>query len=87
MNTVWTKGLKRGSDELKDLEAAYAASGLLRRRLIQVLEDWYEQEAKARLNSNDYDAASWAYRQADAIGYARALSKVINILGDDKKNN
>lgn len=87
MNTEWTKGLKRGSDELKDLEAAYAASGLLRRRLIQVLEDWYEQSAKARLNSNDYDAASWAYKQADAIGYARALSKIINILGDDKKNN
>ncbi len=87
MNTAWTKGLKRGSDELKDLEAAYAASGLLRRHLIRVLENMYETETKARIADTNYDGQSWAYKQADAIGYARALSKVISILADDKKSN
>ncbi len=87
MNTAWTKGLKRGSDELKDLEAAYAASGVLRRRLKQMLEDLYDLETKARIKTSDYDSPAWAYKQADAIGYARALSKIISMLDDDKKNN
>ncbi|QHJ80877.1 MAG: hypothetical protein [Bacteriophage sp.] len=87
MNTAWTKGLKRGSDELKDLEAAYAASGVLRRRLKQMLEDLYDLETKSRIKTSDYDSPAWAYKQADAIGYARALSKIISMLDDDKKNN
>lgn len=87
MNTAWTKGLKKGSDELKDLEAAYAASGLLRSHLVRVLQGIYEQETKARLADANYDGQAWAYKQADAIGYARAISKIISILADDKKNN
>lgn len=87
MNTAWTKGLKKGSDELKDLEAAYAASGLLRKHLVRVLEDIYETETKSRISSNDYDSPAWAYKQADAVGYARAIAKVISILSDSKKNN
>lgn len=87
MNTAWTKGLRKGSDQLKDLEAAYAASGLIRARLVKVLEELYDIETKARLKADDYDNAAWAYKQADAIGYARAIAKVISLLADDKKNS
>lgn len=87
MNTAWTKGFKRGSDEIKDIEAAYAASSLIRNRLIQMLEEMYDAETKARTSSADYDSPAWAYKQADAIGYARAISKIISLLPDDKKNS
>lgn len=87
MKTSWTKGLKRGSDELKDLEAAYAASSLLRARLVQILTELNEAEVKSRLNASDYENAAWAYKQADAIGFSRAITKVINLLADDAKNN
>ncbi len=87
MQVAWTKGMKKGSDEAKDIEAAFAASSVLRNRLIQMLEELYDQEMKARLSSSDYDSAAWAYKQADSIGFARAISKIISYLSDDKKNN
>lgn len=30
---------------------------------------------------------AWAYKQADAIGFSRAITKVISLLADDAKNN
>lgn len=30
---------------------------------------------------------TWAYKQADAIGFSRAITKVISLLADDAKNN
>lgn len=87
MNTAWTKGFKKGSDEYKDIEAAFAASSLIRNRLIEMLEDMYATETKARTSSSDYESPAWAYKQADAIGFARAISKIISLLPDDKKNS
>ena len=87
MKSNWTKGLKRGSDEWRDLEAAYAASSLLRSKLVEILKDLHETEVKSRLSSTDYENAAWAYKQADAIGFSRAITKVISLLADDAKNN
>ncbi len=87
MNTAWTKGFKKGSEEYSDIEAAFAASSFLRNRLIQILEDMYASETKARTASSDYESPAWAYKQADAIGYARAISNIIKLLPDDKKNS
>lgn len=87
MKSNWTKGLKRGSDEWKDLEAAYAASSLLRSKLVEILKDLNESEVKSRLSATDYESAAWAYKQADAIGFSRAITKVINLLEDTPKNN
>ncbi len=87
MNTAWTKGIKKGSDEYADIEAAFAASSLLRKRLIQILEEMYATETKARTASSDYESPAWAYKQADAIGYARAIASIIKLLPDDKKNS
>jgi hypothetical protein len=33
----------------------------------------------------DYDSPSWAYKQADRIGYNRALTKVLDIINLDKE--
>jgi hypothetical protein len=80
MNTAWTKGLKAGSQERNDVEGAYASSAFLRKRLVQILEAFEEEERNARLKAVEYESPSWALRQADSIGYARALKRVMAIL-------
>lgn len=87
MNTAWTKGLKRGSQEAKDVAEAYDNSRVARKRLIVMLNAMLEEETTKRLADSEYDSPSWAYRQADAIGYARAITKIINMLDDRGKNN
>lgn len=78
MNSAWTKGFRKGSQEAKDVEEAFASSALIRRRLVEVLKTFDEEELKNR--STDYDSPSWAFKQADSVGYARALRRVIGIL-------
>lgn len=80
MNSAWTKGIRKGSQEAVDVEGAYASSAFIRRRLVAILKAFEEEELSARLRSVDYDSPSWAYRQADSVGYARALRKVASIL-------
>jgi len=76
--SAWTKGLRKGSQEAKDVEEAFGPSALIRRRLVEVLKAFEEEELKTR--SADYDSPSWAYKQADSVGYARALRRVVSIL-------
>lgn len=80
MNTAWTKGLPKGSEKDKDVRAAFKESLLIRKRLVEILEDKYLQAAKDRLSADEYESPGWAHRQADAIGYARALKEITAIL-------
>lgn len=78
MNSAWTKGLRKGSQEAKDVGEAFASSALIRRRLVEILKAFDEEELRNR--SSDYDSPSWAFKQADSVGYARALHRVMAIL-------
>ena len=80
MNTAWLKGIDKGSEYEKDIRAAFNESKLIRERLVKVLEDKYQTAAKERLSSSGYESPGWAYYQADAIGYARALLEIMKIL-------
>lgn len=82
MNTAWIKGLTKGSEYEKDVRAAYAESALIRKRLVEVLENMYMGAAKERLSASGYENPSWAFLQADAVGYARALQDILRILED-----
>lgn len=80
MNTAWTKGVAKGSEKDKDIRVAFKESLLIRKRLAEILEDKYLQAAKDRLSAEEYESPGWAHRQADAIGYARALREIATIL-------
>lgn len=85
MNSAWSKGFKKGSQELVDLEAAFNEAAFLRRKLAEILERKYLEEAEKRISSSGYDTANWAYYQADAIGYARAMKEIMAMLKDTSK--
>ena len=49
------------------------------------LKDILEPMLKDALPTADYDSPSWAYKQADRIGYNRALTTVLDLINLDKE--
>jgi hypothetical protein len=49
------------------------------------LKDILEPMLKEALPTADYDSPSWAYKQADRIGYNRALTTVLELINLDKE--
>lgn len=49
------------------------------------LKDILEPMLKDALPTADYDSPSWAYKQADRIGYNRALTTVLELINLDKE--
>jgi hypothetical protein len=78
MKTSWLQGL----DETRRTEVKqnFKESGVLRRRMIEILyKKIGESNSASRLKSN-YEKPSWAYEQADARGYERAMSEMIELV-------
>jgi hypothetical protein len=76
IKTSWTKGLE--DDQAERIRGAFKASSELRERLSLLCE---EKIATAMsTHKAQYDSSSWAYLQADAIGYRRALEEIISLL-------
>ena len=69
-------------DQAKDIRADFKSALILRNRIIKLLEDKIESNLKASRDSKNYENPNWAYKQADARGYERALYEVINILSE-----
>lgn len=78
MKTSWTKGL--ATDEKKEVELSYNASGVLRLRLIKLLEEKVASAEKESYSKEGYACPNWAYKQADLAGYKRALKDAISLL-------
>lgn len=84
MKTSWTKGLEK--EAIVDVTQNYKESVVLRRRMIVMLEEKIDASAKKTRSEAGYDSPNWAFLQADARGYERALSDVISLLSDNNVN-
>jgi len=78
MKTSLTKGLDK--DASKEIENAFGASALLRKRYSEVLKDKIEVSAKEDCAKDAYNCPNWAYKQADSQGYRRAIREVLSLL-------
>lgn len=78
MKTVIKAGLS--ADKRKEVDQEFAASGLLREQLVKVLSDKIESAHKECRAKSTYEVSNWAYLQADALGYERALEEAISLL-------
>lgn len=74
----WTRGLE--AQLVIDITQNFKESGVMRRRLKQMLIDKIEETRSANLTKDKYDCPNWAYLQADAVGYERALRYLINVI-------
>lgn len=82
MKTNWTKGLT--AEQAMELKKDFVSCPLLRKRLTELSREKIESHRKALVSKEGYANPSWAYQQADGIGYERALLEVISLLNDEK---
>ena len=78
MKSSWTIGLS--DQQIQEVRKEYASSPVLRERLATLLRnklDVSETNAQAKVN---YEKPSWAYHQADANGYKRAINEIISLI-------
>lgn len=78
MKTVWTKGLN--AEQTTELKKDFVGSVILRKRLQAILEDKVTLSREGSMTKEGYTNPNWAYLQADARGYERAMSEVISLI-------
>ena len=66
--------------EETELRQSYASAHLMREKLSQVLSDKAEEAQRASLAKEGYESAAWAYKQADNVGYQRAIQEILKYL-------
>lgn len=80
MKTNWTKGLTKENSEI--VTNQFKESKLIRRRLGELISEKIKSAHTETRKKELYMSPSWAYLQADAVGYERALFEIISLLED-----
>lgn len=78
MKTSWTKGLT--PEQVTEVRKDFQASAILRRRLKELCEEKMDASYAVSASKDAYANPNWAYLQADARGYERALKEIISLI-------
>lgn len=73
MKTQWYADLPK--DKQEDFKKMVTGSKIVLDKAVQIVYNMNKTGKDA-----DYDSPSWAYKQADTIGYNRALKDIISLL-------
>jgi len=76
----WLKGLT--PEKTKIVQADFVGSAGARIRLVEMLQDKIRVSDAVKRKKESYDSPNWAYLQADAIGYERAILEIISLISD-----
>lgn len=69
-------------EQERELKQSFVAAHLLREKLGEVLVDKAVNAQRNSIGKEGYDCPNWAYKQADIVGYQRALNEIMNLLDD-----
>lgn len=78
MKTVWTKGLTE--EQTTELRKDFVGSAILRGRLKELLEEKAKLSRDGSVSKDAYNSPNWAYLQADARGFERAILEVLSLI-------
>lgn len=81
MKQEWTRG--ESEESAQHIRAEFRGSAVLRNKLIDILMKKQETARKSTILKDAYNVPNWAYLQADAVGYQRALDEIISFIKDD----
>lgn len=81
MKSIWFSHLKT-KDEQEEFKKNVLGSKIVLDKLADIV--YNKIKSQERSTVADYDSPSWAYRQADKVGYSRALEEIISILTMDE---
>ncbi len=81
MKTSITAGV---SDEglIKEIRMNFISSSVIRRRIVDLIRKMEESAYASSVAKVGYDNPNWTYKQADTVGYIRALRDVSGLLED-----
>lgn len=82
MKTAWFKGLTE--EQKQEMQAHFGGSAVLRTQLTKILRSKIESNNTSVRSKDAYNIPNWAYVQADAVGYERALMEVISLLANNQ---
>ena len=77
MKVNWTRGLV--GQEKEEMKSLFLSNARLRERAIKIMQEKIDSLRKANTVESAYDNPNWALKQADAIGYERAMQEIISI--------
>lgn len=80
MKQSWTTGLNE--EQTKIIKQDFKGSIVTRSRLAELITNKIRSSNATVRSKESYDIANWAYLQADAIGYERALNEIISLILD-----
>ena len=78
MKKSWTQGLEE--DASKEIKSHFLSALILRKRMVKLLRDKEEEASKVGRSKVGYDCPNWAFKQADLVGYTRALNDIISLI-------
>lgn len=82
MKTSWTNG--KDTQDKQDIRQSFVAALVMRKRLLEILEEKIRSSWKASISKDGYECANWALKQADARGYERAMREVQQLISEGK---
>lgn len=71
---IWFKN--KSEDEKKSVEYILQNNKILVQALLDIIDQFEQEEDVSGLKLTDYDSPSWSHKQADRNGARRALRKV-----------
>jgi len=78
MKKSWTNGLDK--DLALEVRQHFTSSLILRKRLVAMLLEKDIEFSREGRSKGGYDCPNWAYKQADSVGYSRALHEIIALI-------
>ena len=78
MKTSWTDGIE--DQRASEVKQNFKESAIMRRRLVELLHKEIAISVRESRGKDNYSRPNWAYEQADARGYERAIAKVIELV-------
>ncbi len=79
MKTSLSKNLTTKEDK-DEIRGQFIAALRLRMQIIDLIKEKIDSYKLETLSKEGYGDASWAYKQADANGYERAMREIISLL-------
>lgn len=70
----------KNEDQKAQVRASFLAAYEYRQAVINALQTKMEASRKASLSGDAYESNNWAYKQADNVGYQRAIEEILKFL-------
>lgn len=80
MKANWCKGLEL--DEAAEIKGSFMGAKRLRERMKTLVKEKQTHNDKRSRSVEEYESPNWTLKQADSVGYLRAMDEILSLLED-----